>query len=95
MKTDKEIPNLNKDAIRHIVVEPQIKLDKFPKIDNEILNKIKDKDLDLKKAIDLLQKASAFIDIIRFECGEDADEIDLEKKINEFLEEVRKKYPNL
>ena len=46
---------------------------------------------DLKKAIELLKKASAFIDVMRFECGEDVDQSDLERQINEFLEKVKEK----
>ncbi len=95
MSDNKKIPNLNEDAIRRIVVEPN-KTDKklFVTLDKG-LNQSLDKDKDLKKALDLLLKASAFIDIMRFELGEDVDEIDLEKKINEFLEEMKKKYPKL
>lgn len=38
-----------------------------------------------KKAKELLQQASDFIDIIKFEEGYEIDEDNLEKKINSFL----------
>lgn len=48
-------------------------------------------DKDLKKAIELLKKATAFIDVIRFEEGEEVDQEDLERQINEFLEKFDEK----
>jgi len=45
----------------------------------------------LKEAIKLLKRASAFIDVIKFECGEDVDSSDLENEINEFIERVKEK----
>jgi hypothetical protein len=41
-----------------------------------------------KRAIELLQQASAMIDVIRFEEGEEVDKNDLEGDINNFLKEV-------
>lgn len=40
---------------------------------------------ELKEAINLLKQSSAFIDVIRFEEGEEVDKYNLESKINNFL----------
>ena len=42
------------------------------------------------KAIELLKKCSAFIDVMRFELGEDVDKSDLERQVNEFLKKFEK-----
>ena len=89
MKNNIDLPDLNKDRIRHIVVEP--KKDIFPKIDGDILKKVNEREELLKRAIELLKKCSAFIDVMRFELGEDVDQSDLEKQVNEFLAKVEKK----
>ena len=86
---DKKIPNLNEDAIRRIIVEPKKEkfsaLERFPNI-----GKIPEREEFLKRAVELLKKCSAFIDVMRFELGEDVDQSDLERQVNEFLKKFEK-----
>lgn len=44
----------------------------------------------LIEAIELLKRSLGFIDVIRFEEGEDVDEDNLEAAINLFLEKTKK-----